>query len=171
MAVYERGKVLFHLKDTIVSGTWFTGAVVASVKIVECDPITSILLVIPSVDRENPALTEPVIIDHITINNRTELKPDQRIRLVELSEYPHMGHDDLPPSFTLTVHLGCSVVFWAFMAAYASAMSRYYDHQFAVEDLVNSMINEDTDDDDEDNDTEGNSGGMEVNAEPHTTSV
>ncbi|RPD52280.1 hypothetical protein L227DRAFT_568690 [Lentinus tigrinus ALCF2SS1-6] len=164
MAVYERGKVLFHVKDTVISST-HTGDMVASIKVVECDPTTSVLLVIPAGGPEDPALHDgPVMVDYIAINNTTELKADQRTRSVELSEFPLTDHPELPPAFSLTVHLGRSVVYWAFMAAYTSAMSKFHDHQFAVEDLVNSMINEDSDDEDED--TDGNSDDMDIKAEP-----
>ncbi|RPD67794.1 hypothetical protein L226DRAFT_576944 [Lentinus tigrinus ALCF2SS1-7] len=145
----RKGKVVFDIKDTMVKGTYFTG--IASVKIVECTPSTSVLLIIPPADTQAPEAEETMYVDIIDIDPKTELKPDLRARSVEISEYPREDQPDLAPTFTVTVLLPRSIIFWAFMEAYSKAMLKYHEHLFAVEGIVNAIINE-ADDDDMDDD-------------------
>ncbi|RDX39605.1 hypothetical protein OH76DRAFT_1424211 [Lentinus brumalis] len=148
MALYEyeiKPKVLLRIADVTVelSGDRYKG--LATIKIVECSPANSILLVVPTVPEEVSVPDDTVFVDMISVTERAQLKPDQLESTVVISESPRKGVSLAAhtPAYTLTMNFKIQINFWQFMAAYTNAMLSYGNYQAAFDDMVSEFINED----------------------------
>ncbi|TFK78899.1 hypothetical protein K466DRAFT_606570 [Polyporus arcularius HHB13444] len=119
MSPYEEGKVTFCSEDVLVRGK-YNGT--ATVKIIECSPSKSFVVVVPPPSAESHSTAQPLLripVDTIPINDYQQVNTDERYVIGR-------------------VLCAQTSAYWSFVARFGALMVEH--HKF--EDMVMQKIND-----------------------------
>ncbi|RDX40367.1 hypothetical protein OH76DRAFT_1562152 [Lentinus brumalis] len=141
MSLYEEGKVTFCSGNVLVRGK-YNGTV--TVKIIECSPSKSFVVVVPPPPAESHSTAQPLLqipVDTIPINDYQQVNTDERLHAVEIRDRESPLCSDVPPRYSFKLYFTQRSAYWSFVARFGALMVEHRKFEDMVMQKLNDALN------------------------------